>query len=498
MSGRDLPASLLEIIPGAAALVDVDGVLKQVSSRFCALAGAPPDRLSGQPAAIVFGGMAESARLLEHIARSPDQATPPERFVVRRGDGEERPVLVAASRMPDGRTHVIVLHELGASAVASTRDPEQVRASKLETIALLAGGIAHDFNNMLTAILGNLSLARAELESTDPLHNRLAAAEQAGERARDLTRQLLTFTRGGDPVRQPIELGPVVRDAALFALRNASARCDFEIPADPWRVNADREQIAQVVQNLVVNALQAMPEGGPVAVRIENVVMAAESSTGIAPGNYVKVSVADEGVGIRENDRERVFDPFFSTKPRGIGLGLTAVHSILQRHQGHVTVESETGVGTVVSFFLPAVQVAPVVPDVTWTQPLPVKPRVLVMDDEALIREVIGLYLERQGYAAVLASEGGEAVQLYQEAIQAGARFDAVIMDLTVPGGMGGAEAVRRLAAIDPGVRAIVASGYSNDPVMANHREYGFLAALAKPFRAADLTRALDDVLRRP
>lgn len=300
--------------------------------------------------------------------------------------------------------------------------------------------IGHDFNNMLTALLGNLALVRAELRPEGAIEERLAAAEQAAERARELAGQLLALTRGGEPVERDVALPGLLRDAARAALHGSAGRCDFEIQPDLWGVRADPGQVAEALEDLVREAARGMAQGGTVAVRAENV----EGEPG-AGARTVRVTVAAPGVRAR-------------------------------------------------AFSLPAADVpqAPAGPSGTRRT---ARPRILVMDDEPLIREVIGLYLARQGYTTVLAREGTEAVSLYSAALDRGERFDAVIMDLTVPGGMGGAEAIRHLRDLDPQVRAIVASGYTSDPVVARHREYGFEAALSKPFHATELAEALGAVL---
>lgn len=487
------PAEILATVPGAAALVDRTGTVHAVGPRFASFTRREARDLVGRPLAGLLRQTPAAQRVLAALA-GPRELSEPDPVEVLCDPGPSVAALgvVAPAGPPfaDGLA-LFVLHP----PARPVPDSEVVKASRLETIALLAAGVAHDFNNMLTAILGNITLARAELAEADPVHRRLAAAEAAAERARELTRQLLTFTRGGDPVRRPSVLGGIVRDAARAVLRESPAvEGEFDIPGALWPVDADPEQIAQVVRNLAINAVQAMPHGGRAIVRMENLDAETAPAEGLPPGRYVRLSIVDSGAGIAPEHRARVFDPLFTTRAHGIGLGLTAAQMIVQRHQGVISIDSEPGEGTIVSVFLPALDVAPA----TAPRSAPVarsRPRVLVMDDEALIREVIGLYLERQGYEAVLAREGAEAVDLYRVALETGTRFDAVIMDLTVLGGMGGAEAIRRLLALDPEVRGIVASGYANDPVMANYREFGFRAALPKPFRADELTAALADLL---
>ncbi|NPV06791.1 MAG: PAS domain S-box protein [Anaerolineae bacterium] len=371
---------------------------------------------------------------------------------------------------------------------------ELQRASKLEAIGLLAGGIAHDFNNLLTAIGGNLALAGMSLEADEEAKESLAEAEKATYRARDLTQQLLTFAKGGAPIKETASLVELLRESTGFALRGSPVRCHFDIPEDLWPVEIDRGQISQVVNNLVINAVEAMPGGGFIKVSAENVHLDGEDLP-LAPGDYVKVVVQDHGVGIAPDRLDQVFDPYFSTKESGSGLGLATSYSIVRRHNGHIAVESEVGRGSTFQVFLPALPYAeraqkPAPPPPPDQRP---KGRVLVMDDEESVRRVVKKTLERLGYEAEVVPEGEAAIRAYLEARGRGKGFDAVIMDLTVPGGMGGKEAARALHSADPQVRIIASSGYSNDPVMSESAAYGFSGVIAKPYRVGDL----DGVLRR-
>ncbi|MEK6814639.1 MAG: PAS domain S-box protein [Nitrospirota bacterium] len=380
-------------------------------------------------------------------------------------------------------------------------EDERLKTSKLESLGVLAGGIAHDFNNILTAILGNISIARTLARDDDPIAKRLTEAEKASLRARDLTQQLLTFAKGGAPIMKPASIAEIVRDAAGFALRGSPTQCDLSIPEGLWPADADEGQISQVIHNLVLNADQAMPEGGTIQVRCENLLMEAENGKPrlpLPPGNYLRISVADHGIGIPEEHLKRIFDPYFTTKQRGSGLGLATAYSIIRNHGGYIAVESRLGAGTTFHVCLPASSREIPLPRRARAgeNRLSGNERVLVMEDEEVVRDVASDILTSLGYEVAVAPEGSEAVDLYMRAAESGRPFDAVIMDLTVRGGMGGREAVRRLIEINPAAKVIVSSGYSEDPVMADFRKYGFSGVVAKPYRIDELGAALDRVLR--
>jgi PAS domain S-box-containing protein len=372
---------------------------------------------------------------------------------------------------------------------------EILRTQKIESVGVLAGGIAHDFNNLLTAIIGNVSLAKAFVDPSDKIHKRLTEAEKASFRARDLTQQLLTFSRGGTPIKKVVSLEPIIREAAGFALRGSNVKCDFAIPGDLWSAEVDEGQISQVIHNLIINADQAMPQGGMVRVVCRNVVAKPGTEPPLKEGRYVELTIRDQGIGIPKEHLPRVFDPYFTTKQKGSGLGLAAAYSIIRRHGGYITVESEQGAGTVFHISLPASDaVAPAKPE-RKEDLVSGKGRVLVMDDEEIVRKVTGAMLGSLGYSAEFAEHGEAAIEQYTKAKEAGHPFDVLIIDLTIPGGMGGKEAVRRLREIDPDVKAIVSSGYSNDPVMADFGSYGFSAVLSKPYEIGELGETVRRVM---
>jgi PAS domain S-box-containing protein len=371
---------------------------------------------------------------------------------------------------------------------------EMERTERLQSLGVLAGGIAHDFNNLMAVVLGNLSLLRLEKEVGPDTARRLDDAEAALLRARDLTQQLLTFSKGGAPVREAAEIREVIEESGAFALHGSNVRFVLDLPADLWVVEIDSGQVSQVIQNILLNANQAMPEGGAVRITGRNLAVAPPS---LPSGRYVEIAIADEGTGISPENLDRIFDPYFTTNPQGSGLGLTSAYSIVKRHDGLLTAESRLGEGTTFHIFLPAS--AEKKPRERARQPAVVRGagnRILIMDDEEGVRAVMSAQLQTLGYSTECAVDGEEAIRRYRDAAERGERFDVVILDLTVRGGMGGRETIKRLQAIDPAVKAIVVSGFSNDPVMADHEAHGFRGRVSKPFETAELAAALREVIQ--
>ena len=373
------------------------------------------------------------------------------------------------------------------------------RASKLEAVGILAGGIAHDFNNILTAIMGNLDLSMLEAKGSKPLEEYLREAHSASARARDLTQQLLTFSKGGDPVRSAVNLAGIIEEVSRFALRGSKVRCETSLTKDLWLADADKGQLSQIVQNIVINAAQAMPEGGYVRISASNEIVEHDSHLPLTPGDYIKLSLADTGMGISKENLAKIFDPYFTTKQNGSGLGLATVYSIVRKHRGCIDVESEPGLGTTFRIRIPALRAPNSTHEKVSAPALrKLQGSVLVMDDEAPIRRLVDRLLNRMGLQVELAKDGTEAVQKYKEAWQAHRAFDLVIMDLTVPGNMGGCEALEHMRTINPAVKAIVASGYSSDPIMANFKTFGFCAMVAKPYEAGEFAKVVQRVMESP
>ena len=376
-------------------------------------------------------------------------------------------------------------------------EEERKKLQKLESIGTLAGGIAHDFNNILMGVFGGIELAKMTLPKEHKSYKYIETAHQALERATHLTKQLLTFAKGGDPLFETFRLQRLVRDALQLNLSGSNVKAEVYLADDMWPIRADRGQISHVLANLIINAKQSMPDGGRLFVVGENFSVGAGDAV-LPEGNFVKISLRDEGVGISEKFIERIFDPYFSTKQSGSGLGLAIVHSVITRHNGQIRVDSTPDVGSTFTLYLPANTLGECPQDikpVTEITASSQKGRILVMDDEVMVREIAGEMLALLGFDSVGVEDGSKALDVYQQAQGQKHPFCCVIMDLTIPGQMGGKEAVRRLLELDPVARVIVASGYSTDPVMTAYEEYGFKGRLAKPFQLQGLRQELDRVL---
>ena len=387
---------------------------------------------------------------------------------------------------PDGTiSHVGTLEDI--TEIRQARQ-EMLKTVKLESLGVLAGGIAHDFNNVLTAVFGNISLARFQLHDSEAVNKRLDDAEKAIVRAADLTKQLLTFARGGEPIKKIIKLNSLLQEAVRL-VHGSNVELEFDLEDDIGPVEVDEGQFAQVIHNLVLNAVQAMPQGGKLTIRANNI---SSPSNG---NRSVYISLADTGAGISENILQRIFDPYFTTKPQGNGLGLATCYSIIKRHGGEISVESTVGEGTKFTISLQAsAHECESVPE-SLTTLCHGSGRVLVMDDNEDIRTTAQAILKELGYTVELAEDGAEAVEIYSQGKEQGLPFSAVILDLTVPAGMGGKETIQNLLKIDPAVKAIVSSGYSNDPIMASYGEYGFRAVLTKPYRPQEMSKVLRDLI---
>ncbi|HTP66436.1 MAG TPA: ATP-binding protein [Geobacteraceae bacterium] len=399
--------------------------------------------------------------------------------------------------------HVVKVFQVGrdmteqkkAEAERLELERKLLHARKLESLGVLAGGIAHDFNNILTGILGNLSLVRVCLPEDHVARNRLGRCETAAKQATGLTQQLLTFARGGEPVKKIIDPAPVIENGVRFALRGSRVASEVSISDHLWPIDADEAQIGQVINNLLINADQAMPHGGLVRVEAVNSLVSRNEAGSLGPGPYVRISVSDQGTGIPPENLDMIFDPYFSTKSSGTGLGLTSVYSIVQKHGGEILVRSQVGKGSTFVFYLPALLEINTPADTSLPRSISRgKGLILVMDDEEIIRVVAAEMLSLLGYRVETCSCGEEVVKLYRKAIEKGERPFAVIMDLTVPGKMGGLEAASLIRENDPVAVLVVSSGYSSDPILAHHLEYGFCNVLVKPFQVEDMGAVLTEI----
>ena len=374
---------------------------------------------------------------------------------------------------------------------------ELVKIKKLESVAVLAGGIAHDFNNILAAILGNIELAAIYTDSTNKAYPLLETAMKASIRAKDLTRQLLTFAKGGDPVKQTSAIDKIITDSADFVLHGSPVVCDYNIQDDLWQVDVDAGQISQVIQNIVINARHAMPDGGVIEVSCQNSADSTKESLPLPAGKYVKIIVTDSGSGIPEKHLDKIFDPYFSTKQDGSGLGLAICHSIIIKHNGGISVQSEVNKGTTFTIYLPAS--AEIFKGIASSSAQGIietanKTTIMVMDDDSMIRSIFKQMLERFGHEVLLVENGHEAIELYNEYYKSNRSIDIIIMDLTIPGGMGGKDAVQEILRINPEAKVVVSSGYSNDPVIAHYKEHGFKAFIVKPFQFAELNKLINEI----
>jgi PAS domain S-box-containing protein len=491
----------LRSIGDAVLATDSEGRIVLMNRVAEAFAGWSQEEARGRPFTEVFEIVDERTRKardnpVNQVLKTGATVTHDHHTVLVARDGLERPVSTnsAPIRDDEGKTVGVVLvsRDVGAQR---RMEEELLKSEKLESLGVLAGGIAHDFNNILTTIVGYLSLSKIDIQPSSDLYENLSEVESAADRATDLTHQLLTFAKGGAPVKKAASIADIIRDSATFTMRGSNVLCDFHLDAELWPAEVDRGQISQVIQNLVLNADQAMPSGGRMDVRAANLVIDTEDGLPLSPGRYICITVQDQGTGIDEEDLARIFDPYFTTKDTGSGLGLATAYAIAKNHEGHITVTSVPGAGTRFDVYVPATTgtidsgVADAGP------PTRGEGRILVLDDEEQIRQLAGVLLSRLGYEAECVADGSEALTAYARARHEGRAFDAVIMDLTVPGGMGGREAAARILAMDPAACTIVCSGYSDDPVMAEYRDHGFRGVVAKPYDIGELSHVLAHVL---
>jgi PAS domain S-box-containing protein len=497
--------SLLELMPVGVAWADDSGAINYINQNFVnkfgyVYADVPTIEawfLQAYPDAEYRRSVV--ALWNTHIAEYHNHGTPvpPRDVKIICKDGSIRHVIINA-QLSQNRTLAIFTD----ITERESQQEELIKKQKLESIGVLAGGIAHDFNNILTAILGNISYAGMFIEQNHKAEAPLLQAEKATQRAAELAHQLLTFAKGGQPVTSSVAPRQLIEESLSLVLRGTNVQSRVETAEDLRNIEADSGQISQAFNNLIINAVQAMPGGGVITVQAANVSLDdINNPFTLSPGEYVRFIFTDEGCGIPEEDLKNIFDPYFTTKSSGSGLGLASVLSIVSKHGGHISVTSAIGKGTTFEILLPAGRqpvssgTARPAKGITDSPNMSVHPPLLVMDDEEMIRDLAAAMLEELGYRVTTCANGAEAVDLYRAAFETGVPFSAVIMDLTIPGGMGGREAARAVLTIDPGARLIVSSGYSNDPIMADYRSYGFGAVVLKPYSVADIARVLETLL---
>jgi two-component system, cell cycle sensor histidine kinase and response regulator CckA len=499
-SSEETLKALIELMPVGVCLVDFDGKFQYLNRFFLDTFGYD---LSDIPTVQqwflkAYPDPEYRAKVIAVFSTEPGGTLP---------DGQPVPLRETEVTCKDGSVrHVVFNRQLAQNyrVIILTDITEReklhhelLKQQKLESLGVLAGGIAHDFNNILTGIVGNLSLARLLFDAQDWSSELLETAESESQRAVKLAAQLLTFASGGMPVKKLVSARDIVNDAVSFALAGSNVKGVVSVPENLHAIEADAGQLGQACNSIIINALQAMPDGGTLSVSAENLVLGAGDHPALPQGNYLSISFSDQGCGIALEDQEKVFDPYFTTKPGGAGLGLAAAHSILTRHGGNLSVRSEPGQGACFTMLLPST-------GVPFPRQLPKRPvssaayfaggSVLLMDDEKVIRNIASKMLECLSYQVTTCRNGDEAIALFRKAREAGTPYRMVVMDLTIAGGMGGKEAARHILDIDPEACLIVSSGYSNDPVLADFKKYGFHAALPKPYKLSDIEEVLGSV----
>jgi len=386
---------------------------------------------------------------------------------------------------------VIVLKDITEK---NTLEKELLRSQKHESIGILAGGIAHDFNNILISILGNLELVKLQTAKSEPSYELITSALNAATHARELTKQLLSFSKDNSPNKKVVSIKDLLKNISSFSLHGTNIISEYNIPKDLWNVEVDQDQITQVISNIIINASQSMLNGGKIYINAENVIIDENENPYKNPGKYIKISIKDEGCGIKKEYLDKIFDPYFTTKEKGSGLGLTTSYSIIKKHEGYIDVLSTTGQGSVFYIFIPAI-----IKEINLSN----KPekdikygsgRILIVDDDAFVLKTIEKMLDFLQFTYVCTRSGEEGIKIYKEALKNKKPFNIIILDLTIPGGIGGKEIIEKLKKINPNIKAIVSSGYSNDPVMANYKNYGFCDVLSKPYTVEELSAVLNRI----
>jgi len=486
--------SLVDSVPGQIAFVNAETLQYEfVNNEFEKSSGIPRGKIIGSHLEEIIGASDyQSALKYIEVVRSGKSVSCEKAFDLVSG---RRWIQVNYNPIIEDNGHVtsIVVHSFDITNLKE-HEKEQLKIEKLESLGILAGGIAHDFNNILTGIMGNISLASKHLDDTHRAFKPLLEAEKASLRAADLARQLLTFGRGGDPVKKTVSLRQLINESVSLVLSGSNIKGIVYVPDSIHALEADEGQLNQVFNNIIINAMHAMPRGGALTIAAQNVTLIGKNVMSLPAGSYIYLTFTDEGCGISAADLEKIFDPYFTTKPDGNGLGLASAHSIITKHGGHIGASSVLGKGTTIIIHLPSSEEkypeyqAEVVAKVAEGER---GGSILVMDDEEMIRNLAAAMLAEMGYQVTTCENGVDAIAHYRTAMDSGAPFSAVIMDVTIPGGMGGREAAEKILSVDAKANLIVSSGYSNDPIMADFTAYGFVAAVAKPYRFSQLELVL-------
>ncbi len=506
LSEKERLAVTLSSIGDGVIAVDLSGKITLMNAAAEEITGWTADIALGRNLAVILSLTTENnseppVDLSRQVQKTGAPCYRQELVSIYSDDGEEKIIADSAApiRNQDGKIIgiIIVIRDI----TEKVRIRKELETSQnLESIGLLAGGIAHDFNNLLTAIYGNISLAKMYPDDKNKVFHYLDKTENSLAQAKALTEQLLTFAKGGSPVKQLVNIGPLLEEIAKFSLRGSKTNLQTDIAADLWLAEVDTGQFSQVINNLAINANQAMPSGGTLTIKAENMLL---SPMEIIPEKendyYIKITVADQGFGISQKHLDKIFAPYFTTKHEGSGLGLATVYSIIKNHHGQIKAESEVGKGSTFTILLPASGATAEsnieAQDSTETGQTG-SGKILIMDDEEVVREICGEMIVAMGHTVDYAANGQEALEKYQQSMGEQQPFDLVIMDLTIPGGMGGKETISKLLKIDPQAKAIVSSGYSHDDVMANYQDYGFHGVAAKPYLFSDLNKVIQNLIQ--
>lgn len=494
--------SILDIVDEGFIVVDNRFTIVTANAAYCKQVGMPYEEIIGRHCYKISHKSDRPCHEAgeECAVRHSFLTGEPRQVVHKHFDKDDNIIYVEAKSYPlkDAGGRVVYAVEMINNVTEKyLLEDQMLRNQKLEAVGLLAGGIAHDFNNLLQGVFGSITLAKMYCVENGKAYLMLEEAERALNLSIDLARQLMTFSKGGKPVMRPLMLTPLVEFATKFALSGSNVTYNLSSESSElWPVEADECQISQVIQNIVLNAKEAMPGGGAINIRIQNVAAGRRKPGMLKKGNYVMVSFEDMGSGIPKEALSRIFDPYFSTKDKGTGLGLATSYLIVKRHGGLLDVSSLPGKGTTFHLYLPASDCRPRAVSSPEGKGLQTgKGRVLVMDDEEIVRNIMRSMLEALGYTVEVSEDGRQAVEMYRRALQDGAPYQAVILDLTIRAGMGGGETIKRLKEIDPEVRAVVSSGYKEDPLVTDYEQYGFKDVLSKPFELEALSRTMSRLL---
>ena len=498
-NSENLLQTLIQAIPDLVWLKDKDGVYLSCNFQFERFFGSKDTEIIGKTDYdFVNRDLADFFREHDRNAMAAGKPTCNEEWITF-ADGGHR-VLLETIKTPmyDGKENLIGVLGIGREITERKQhEQELLKIEKLESLGILAGGIAHDFNNILTGIIGNISFAKVYLDVSHKSVKPLAAAENAAVRAGELSHQLLTFARGGEPLKKVVFLRHIIEEAFSLVLSGSNVKGDVDIPDSIHAFEADEGQISQVVRNIIINATQAMPGGGTLTVNARNETLDNNNRLSLPPATYIRLTFEDQGCGISGDEISKIFDPYFTTKSAGNGLGLASAYSIISKHGGHIGVSSVVGEGTVFSIHLPSMG------KIYAKHPKSISLQeenkqnggsVLLMDDEAMVREVVETMLDYLGYEITTCADGKDAVELYRLAYESDSPFSVVILDLTIPGGLGGKQAAEQILVEFPDALLIVSSGYSSDPVMSHYRDYGFMGAINKPYSLNDFKIVLNSL----